>query len=289
MLRFGGRALPYVPHRLRDWLVPHFLPKHDEVSRATRFESIVAGGVPCEWFFAPDETGDGRVLIYLHGGGYAIGSTDTHRNLISRLRAAAGVPVLAPNYRLAPKHRFGAQIEDATAVYDWLVERGHPPSKIAVAGESAGGHLTLSTLLALRDRKRPLPSSAVLISPWLQLDTRHPILRRDEPDDYITTTALKCCADWFVTSVDDLKNPLAAPVHADLTGLPPLLVQAGGCETLLDDAIHIAARARAHGVAVTLDVEPDMVHAFHVFPTVFTRAQAAIERAAAFMRRHIDT
>lgn len=255
------------------------------VIRRMRFEKVRAGGVPAEWFHAP-ESDPSRVLLYVHGGGYSIGSIDSHRELIARMCVAARATGLALDYRLAPEHPFPAQLDDARAAYHWLLARGIPASRVVVAGESAGGGLTLSTLVSLRDAGDPLPGAAVVISPWVDLECGAPSMVGNARYDYVSRETLRVYARRFVRE-HDLRHPLAAPIHADLRGLPPLLVQAGGAETLLDDARRLADRARDAGVDVTLDVEDDMIHAFHVFAPFLARAQAAIDRAGVFARERI--
>jgi acetyl esterase/lipase len=253
---------------------------YTRVVRRLRFEKVRAGGVPAEWFHAP-ESDPGRVLLYLHGGGYSIGSVASHRDFIARLCVAAGATGLALDYRLAPEHPFPAQLEDALAAYRWLIGRGISPARLIVAGESAGGGLTLSTLVSLRDTGEPLPAAAMVFSPWVDLECNAASIHANARYDYVSGETLRVYARRFVPS-RDLRNPLAAPIHADLRGLPPMLVQAAEAEALVDDACRIADRARDAGVDVTLEIEPDMIHAFQMMAFLLPRAQVAIERAGAF-------
>jgi acetyl esterase/lipase len=253
------------------------------LTRKMRYEKVSAGGVPSEWFRGPDIE-DARTVLYLHGGGYSVGSIDSHRELVSRICVASGMRALVIDYRLAPEHRFPAQLDDALAAYRFLLASGVDASRVVIAGESAGGGLTLSTLLAIRDAKLPMPAAAVVISPWVDLEATGESMITNARYDYIDRKVLRIYAKRFVRD-DQLRDPLAAPIHADLRGLPPLLVQAGGAETLLDDARRITARARDAGVDVTLEIEPDMIHVWHMFAPFEARGQQAIERAAAFMKR----
>jgi monoterpene epsilon-lactone hydrolase len=255
------------------------------VTRRMRFERVQAGGVPGEWFRAP-ELDESRVLFYLHGGGYTIGSIESHRDLISRMCLASGVRGLAIDYRLAPEHPFPAQLEDALAAYRWLLASGVEASRIVIAGESAGGGLTLSTLVSLRDAREALPAAAAVICPWVDLEGTGASVDQNARYDYITRDALRISARRFARE-DQQRDPLAAPLYADLHGLPPLLVQAGGAEALLDDARRIADRARAAGVDVTLEIDDEMIHVWHMLAQIEPRGQEAIDRVGAFARRHL--
>ena len=245
------------------------------------YEKVRAGGVPAEWF-RPEGCDESRVVLYLHGGGYSIGSIDTHRGPVSRLCRSAGSRGLVIDYRLAPEHPFPAQLDDALAAYRWLLDSRVQPSRIVVAGESAGGGLTLSLLLSLREARIPMPAAAVCVSPWLDLEMRGESMKANARYDYLSREILAAYASRFV-GAGDLRNPLANAQHADLRGLPPLLVLAGGAEVLLDDARAFAARAREAGVEVTLEVEPDMVHAWIVFSSAFASSRATLDRIARYV------
>jgi acetyl esterase/lipase len=248
-----------------------------------RYEKVDAGGVRAEWFI-PDGADPSRVLYYLHGGGYVLGSIESHRDPVTRLAIAAKMRTLVIDYRLAPEHPFPAQLDDAKAAFAWLLAQGHAPSNIAVAGESAGAGLTMSLLVALRDAGAALPYVAVCISPWVDLEVTGATMTYNAPFDYVTRKTLLLYARWFAPK--DARSPLASALHADLKGLPPLLVLAGGSETLLDDARRLTDRAAAHGTAVTFEVEPDMIHAWPLFASGFPRCQASLERVAAYLRSH---
>jgi acetyl esterase/lipase len=279
-LHHYGKRSTVLPLAVQRWLLDAAPPT--PLVRSMRFEKVSAGGVPAEWFHAPGSD-PGRVLLYFHGGGYSIGSIDSHRDFIARLCVAASATGLAVDYRLAPEHPFPAQLDDALAAYRWLLDRGVDPARLVVGGESAGGGLTLSTLVALRDRGDPLPAGALVISPWVDLECDAPSLHANERYDYVSRRALKVFARRFVRE-RDLRNPLAAPLHAALHGLPPMLVQAGGAESLLDDARRLAARARDAGVEVTLEIEEDMIHVFQMFAAILEPGRAAVARAGAFAR-----
>lgn len=249
-----------------------------------QYERVVAGGVSAEWF-RPEVRDESRVLLYLHGGGYSIGSIDTHRDAVSRLCVAARTRGFVIDYRLAPEHPFPAQVEDAVSSYRWMLASGVDARRVVVAGESAGGGLVLSLVASLRDAGLPLPAATVCVSPWVDLEMRGETMTHNARFDYVSREVLRAYARRFVGD-HDLKNPLAAPIHADLSGHPPLLVLAGGAEVLLDDARAIAARARAAGVDVTLEIEQDMIHAWHLFP--FPRSRRTLERIGTYVIATLD-
>lgn len=246
-----------------------------------RFEKVTLGGVPAEWFRHDGEQSD-DVLLYLHGGGYVVGSIDTHRDLICQLAVAARCRAVAIDYRLAPEHRCPAQLDDAVAAYQALLAEGVAPERVVLMGESAGGGLSLSTLVALRDRGIPLPRAGVLISPLVDLELRGESPADNDDADYIRADHLAFCAESLVGE-GDRRDPRASPIHAKLVGLPPLLIQAGGAETLLDGAVELEARARAAGVQARLEVYTDMVHVWHFFGPACPDAGAAVQSIADFV------
>lgn len=243
----------------------------------------IAGGVPAEWVAAPGVATE-RVLLYLHGGGYVIGSPATHRGVAASLSAAADCRVLSLDYRLAPENPYPAAVEDACAAYRWLLAEGVAPQKIALAGDSAGGGLTLATLIALRDAGDALPGAAVPISPWTDMQATGESMQTNlKNDPMVEPGGLMGMAKMYLGNADPTQ-PTAAPLHGDFTGLPPLLIQVGALETLLDDATRVAAKARAAGVDVTLEVWPEMVHVWHLFAPMLPEGRAAIARIGEFLR-----
>lgn len=252
-----------------------------------RTEPVEAGGVRAEWVIPPGAAED-RVLLYLHGGGYVIGSINTHRELVARIARAAGVRGLALDYRLAPEHPFPAAVEDATAAYAWLLEQGYAPEKVVIAGDSAGGGLTLATLVSARDRGLPMPAAAVCLSPWVDLEgIGESMTERADLDPLVQREALRRMASLYLAGADP-RTPLAAPLYADLRGLPPLLIQVGTWETLYDDATRIAERARAAGVPVVLEPWEEMIHVWQLFSNV-PEAREATERIGGFIRERLAT
>ena len=258
------------------------LPVEDDVT----CEPVGAGGVPAEWITTPGVATD-KVVLYFHGGGFVFGSPRTHRAMLSRLSRAAGMRVLALDYRLSPENPFPAPVEDAMAAYGWLVSSGIEPDHIAVGGDSAGGGLTVSTLVALRYRGEPLPAAAVSISPWTDMEAiGESMITNVEADPHIRAEGIRGLASMYLAGVDP-RAPLAAPIYADLTGLPPLLAQVGAIETLLDDATRLAQRAEAAGVEVEYEAWDDMVHVWHLFAPILDEGQQAIERVGEFIRKHV--
>jgi epsilon-lactone hydrolase len=245
-------------------------------------EKVKAGGVDAEWIAAPGANAD-RVILYLHGGGYVIGSINTHRAMVSRIARASNARALLIDYRLAPEHPFPAAVEDATAAYRWLLAQGYKPGKIVIAGDSAGGGLTIVLLLAIRDAGLPTPAGAVPISPWTDLEgTGESVRTRAARDVMVTIENLTSSAKQYY-GTHDPKDPLVSPVHANFRGLPPMLIQVGDAEILLDDATRVATRAKAAGVEVELEVWDDMPHVWHVFAKLLPEGQQAIDKIGKFV------
>ena len=263
-----------------DALTSQFQPAED-----VRCERVDAGGVPGEWITTPEAAHE-RVVYYLHGGGYVIGSINTHREMISRLSRAAGARVLAIDYRLAPENPFPAAVEDSTAAYRWLLSTGVDPDRLVIAGDSAGGGLTVATLVALRDAGEPLPAAAVCLSPWVDLEqVGESMTTKAEADPMIQREAGLQWANAYLGDAHP-RTPLAAPLYADLRGLPPLLIQVGTEEALLDDSTRLAERAKAAGVDVALEVWDDMIHVWQFFAAMLPEGQQAIDRIGEFIRKH---
>jgi monoterpene epsilon-lactone hydrolase len=252
----------------------------------TRATPVAAGGVPCEWVAGPGAD-DGTVVVYLHGGGYVLGSAVTHRGLAARLAAACGATALVVDYRLAPEHPFPAAVDDAVAAYQWLLARGVDPGRIVLAGDSAGGGLAAATLVALRDARTPLPAAGVLLSPWVDLEAGGASLATNAgADPMVDPGALRLAAAAYLGDVP-ARHPLASPLHAGLARLPPLLVQVGTREVLLDDAVRFAARARAAGVDVALERWDGMIHVWHAFAPLLPEATDALDAIGAFVRGRV--
>ncbi|MEZ5377524.1 MAG: alpha/beta hydrolase [Acidimicrobiales bacterium] len=248
---------------------------------------VDAGGRPAEWIETADAD-TSRAVLYLHGGGYVAGSIDSHRNLTGHLAQAAGCRVLALDYRLAPEHPHPAQVDDAVAAFRWMVGQGLAADNVAIAGDSAGGGLTAATALALRDAGDDLPGAIVCISPWVDMEfTGESMTTRADADPMVSPGSIAPMAGMFLGEHGDPHDPLAAPLHADLAGLPPTLIHVGDAEVLLDDSTRLAAKAEAAGVDVTLEVWPEMVHVWHASAGYVPESDAAIGAIADFLRQRL--
>jgi epsilon-lactone hydrolase len=246
---------------------------------------VEANGVPAEWI-KPTTTTDG-VILYLHGGAYVAGSPRTHRNLTTRLAESTQKWLLAIDYRMAPESPYPAAVEDAVAAYRFLLEGAKTSEQIAVVGDSAGGGLTVALLVALKDAGLPMPGCAVPISPWTDMEgigeswtTRADVDPMIDPDDLRKKGAI------YLAGADP-RSPTAAPIYADLSGLPPLLIQVGDAEVLLDDAVTLAERAREAGVDVTLDKQDGMIHVWPLFAGIAPESDAALARIVEFIGKHL--
>lgn len=250
-------------------------------------ERISAGGVDGEWI-SPADAPDDKAILYFHGGGFRIGSVSSHRDLIAQIAVASACRVLAINYRLAPEHRFPAALDDALAAYDWMRRQGLKPTNIAFAGDSAGGNLVLAGMLALRESGLPLPVSAALMSPWTDLvATGASYVTRAAADPIHQRPMILALAKNYLGEQGDPRHPMVSPLYADLYGLPPLLVQVGDRETVLDDSVMLADKARAAGVEVDLQVWDGMIHVFQMFGAELPEARQAIASIAGFLNGHL--
>ena len=243
---------------------------------------VSIGGIDAERIVPADAQTD-KAILYFHGGGFRLGSVASHRDLIARIAEASGCRVFAINYRLAPEHRFPAALEDARTAFDWLRGEGFKPENIALAGDSAGGNLVLTTMLSLRDRGQPLPVAGVLMSPWTDLAaTGESYQSRAAADPIHQRSMIIALAKNYLGDGGDVSNPLASPLYADLNGLPPLLIQVGGGEALLSDSLALCGAAAAAGVEVTLEVVPEAVHVWQIWAGRVPESLSAVERIAEF-------
>lgn len=261
---------------------------YDKATRAFPLPSDIAredvrlGGVPAERL-TPHTARKDQALIYLHGGGYGTGSPRSHRHLAGDIARRAGVVALVPEYRLAPENPFPAAVDDALAVYRETLTQYAAP-RIAIAGDSAGGGLTIAMLLAARDAGLPMPAAAICISPWTDMTASSAsYAERAAVDPLVTMDGLVRWRQCYIGD-GDRRAPLASPAHADLKGLPPLLIQVGGDEILLDDSRLLADKARAAGIDTVLEVWPQMIHVWHWYFPMLDEGEHANAAIAQFMR-----
>ena len=251
----------------------------DEVT----WTEVDAGGIPAIWA-DPDAGATDRVVQYVHGGGYVIGNAHYYKRLTGHIAKAVGCRVLSVDYRLAPEHPHPAAVEDSTTAYRWLLGQGYAPAHLAISGDSAGGGLTLATLLALRDAGTALPAAAVPISPWVDMEATGDTMTTNADNDALVHAPMLLAMAGMFLGGHNPKDPLVAPIHADFTGIAPLYIQVGGHETLLDDAKRVAAAARRDGVDVTLEVFPEMQHVFQIGAGHVPESDDAIAKIGAFLR-----
>jgi epsilon-lactone hydrolase len=249
------------------------------ILKKVRFEP--AEGIDGEWVIPNDDDGKGRVILYLHGGWYSSNSPRNFREMMARLTTEAKTRAFLPDYRLAPQHPFPAAIDDTLAAWRWLREKH---DDIVVAGDSAGGGLTAALILKLRDAGEPLPKRAAFICPWVDLSAESGSMIEHEPFDWSDRSEVFKRVKLYLGDRDP-KTPLASPVYADLHGFPPSLVQIGGAEMLLDQAVAFADKLKRDGSPVTLEITPDMIHDWHMFAALFPEGRAAIARVAEFLRQ----
>lgn len=263
---------------------------------------VSAGGVPACWF-TPQDPRPGRAILYLHGGGYVMGSVATHRSLIGRLALATGIRCLALDYRLAPEHPFPAAIADVSTAYHWLLAEQSPipdhrrsgesasgparlaPGAIAIAGDSAGGGLVLGALVALRDAGNPLPAAAVCISPLADLELTGASAHRGIADPMVSVDGTRIMAAAYLQGQDP-RDPRASAIHADFTGFPPLCIEVGTREILFDDSTRVAERARKAGVEVELTAGEGLTHVWQLHPQL-PETTESVARIARFILSRI--
>jgi epsilon-lactone hydrolase len=276
------KELSVAEQRARMDGLAEFFPVPD----GTEAEPAKIGGVSGEWVRARRTRSD-AALLYLHGGGYVIGSPKSHRHLAAALSEASGLPVFSADYRLAPEHPFPAAVEDAVAAYKGLLVSGIAPDRLAIAGDSAGGGLTIATLVSLRDQSIPLPACAVAVSPWADLTPDGASFRpRAARDPMIRSEGLDGMAAAYVGSADP-KSPLASPVYAELRGLPPILIQVGTEEALYDDTVRLKGRAEDAGVEVSAESWGGMMHVWHIFHPILSEGRDAVARIGSYLKAHI--
>jgi acetyl esterase/lipase len=278
MARRTFRAgLPIEVHRRR----VHQATRLTFAPRGTVFAPATCGDVRGEWVRARDHARAPLVILYLHGGGYVSGSPASHRAVTGHLAARCDARVFAADYRLAPEHPFPSALDDALAAYRGLLAEGVNPGSVVIAGDSAGGGLSVATVLRLRELALPLPRALVLFSPWTDLGLQHLRLQADEV--LLTLPWLREGAQAYLGS-RDAGHPLVSPVLAQLQGLPPTLIQVGTDEVLLEDSRRLHERLTAAGVATRLEEYPGRWHVFHLFAGILADADRALDAVARFIR-----
>ena len=283
MLSSRPRPLGWTERRRRLDEIGSYWPAADDAE----FEAVDVDGVPGEWSIVRGSDVS-RALLYLHGGGYCSGSIVSHRRMVTEAGRAAGVRTLAIGYRLAPEHPFPAALDDALTAWRFLGDHGITAAHIAIGGDSAGGGLTVALVNRLREGKEELPGCMWLVSPWTDLTlSGTTLVTNDAADPIIHRSYLVELADAYVPVGMARTDPRISVLYADLKGLPPMLVQVGSAETLLDDSTRLAAAAGAAAVPVTLEIWPHMIHAWHLWNAHLEPGRRALASAGAFIRRHL--
>jgi acetyl esterase/lipase len=251
-----------------------------------KYETL--GGVASAWVETPQSHGSELVLLHVHGGAFVSTGLEHYVPYAERLSRPFRARVVIFAYRLAPEHRFPAALDDSLAVYRALLAQGVQPSRIAVVGDSCGGGIGVAMLCRLRDAGEPLPAAFVGLTPWFDLEQEGTSAKEPRGvDPYVNRDWIRARGRDYVGPQGDVRNPLASPLHADLTGLPPLFLSVGEIDTTRDDSTRLAARAAAQGVAVTVEVNAEMIHGFHGLSNLIPEGHAALERAAEFVRRQM--
>ena len=292
-----AQAINDIIRAYRDNVVPDGPPPTVEQQRAGADASMEAVGTMPDGIEVQDANANGvaglwitpkgantdRVVLYLHGGGYVVQSARTHVKLAAHIAVQSNCRVLSIDYRLAPEHPHPAAVTDALTAYRHLLDSGYAPERIAISGDSAGGGLTIAALVAARDAGLPQPMAGIPLSPWVDLEGTGESMDSNAGNDFMVGRgALAMMADLFIGN-GSKRDPLAAPLYAELHGLAPLYIQVGGHETLLDDSTRLAARAARAGVEVRLDVFPEMQHVFQAFVGQMPEATEAIGRIGAYL------
>ncbi len=256
-------------------------------ARRVSVETTEISGLYAEWL-RPKDAAAGKVLLYLHGGAYVVGNCGTHRQMVSHIARAAGINALLPEYRLAPEHKFPAAIDDAVNVYRALLADGYGAGDILIAGDSAGGGLTVATLLALRHAGDPMPAAAVLLSPFLDVTASGESARtRADQDPWFDAKDIPVVARNYCEEGADLRNPLVSPVFANVAGLPPTCIQVGDDEILLSDSTRFAEKMKEAGNEIEIEVWPEMWHVFQIFIGKMPEARRGIRKIGAYIQKQI--
>ncbi len=258
------------------------LGRLSRVARKVAIQEDKLYGLNVEWY-RPENARSGKILLYLHGGAFVLGSCDSHRKLVTQIARAGRIDAVMPEYRLAPEHPYPAGLQDCLGVYRALLDYGYNPRNIVVAGDSAGGGLTMSLMLELRHTGIPLPGAAVLLSPFLDLTASgESVTTRAAQEPWFRAADVHVVIKYYCPD-EDLENPLLSPVFANVAGLPPTLVQVGDDEILLSDSTRIAGNMSEAGVEVDLHVYPEMWHVFQLFVGKMPESRVAVDKIGAFI------
>lgn len=259
-----------------------------KLPKDVKLEHVDVDGMKGVWISTP-ESELGKVILYLHGGGYMEGSLISHQDLAMRIGRASKARVLLTDYRLAPENPYPAAVDDAVKSYRWLIENQKiDPSKIVIAGDSAGGGLTLVTLIKLRDEQMKLPVAGVCLSPWTDLAlTGDSLTRNAKVDPFLKFYDIVFMANIYVGD-NDPKNPYISPLYAELEGLPPILIHVGTAEIIQDDSVRFAQKAKKAGIDITLEVFDEMVHVFQAFADWAPEGQEAIQKIGKFIQEKLS-
>lgn len=278
-----GKELPIPESRARSIMMAKLVGK---MPLNVRVDGLQIDDIYAEWIAQPNAD-EQHVILFFHGGGYVSGSVAIHKLLCASLARATGVRILLPEYCLAPENPFPAALEDAVSAYRWLLMQGFKPADIIIAGDSAGGGLALATTLALREADEALPAAVLCLSPWADLTLIGESYQTKAKADPILSA--KKLRHWALSYTDEenLSNPLVSPIYADFRGFPPLLIQVGSEEIMLDDAVQVAEKAKAAGVDVTLRIEPGMWHVWHATGMWLPEAREALVEIGQFVREHL--
>jgi acetyl esterase/lipase len=248
---------------------------------------VTINGLPAEWMM-PAQAERDKVIFYVHGGGYVLGSIQAHRAIVAKFVKGSGIGAFVFDYRLAPEHTFPAAIDDSLKAYRFLLAEGIRPANIICVGDSAGGGLCLATLLALKDQDIPLPAAAVVLSPWTDLKNTGESFQTKAQVDTITWKEAQTVFSKYYAGDNDPGLPWISPLYGDLHGLPPMLIYVGGDELLLDDSTRFAKKAKDAGVDVTLKVGEGMFHCYPACAPLFPEASQAMAEICAFIKKHIN-
>lgn len=283
-LRAAGNPLPETGPEFR--VADQYMDRLTGEPAGVTYERAEVGEIPGQWVI-PANAAEFGVILYLHGGGYVMGSSDTHRKMVGHLATAAGMRAFVADYRLAPEHPYPAAVKDGVAAFRGLLANGVRGSQIVIAGDSAGGGLALATMLSLRDDGRPMPVAALLLSPWTDLTASGASIEsRAEVDLTVAQPGIRKMAEMYLHGAKP-RLPLASPLFADLRGMPPTYIQVGDEEVLLDDSTRLVERMKAGRCDVTIDIYPEMQHVFQFGAGTLPEADDAVAKLGEFARRWV--